>query len=74
MKQRKYTLPRHTNLAKQGARTGAFFIDLAVALAITLGFFFGCFNLIFKSQTKPCADLIEKEELASGLYYKDFDK
>ena len=73
MRQRKYTLPRHTNLAKQGARTGAFFIDLALGFAITLGFFFGCFNLVFKPITKPCTDLIAKEQIKSHLYYKDSD-
>lgn len=73
MRERKYTLPRHTNLAKQGARTGAFFIDLAITLALTLGFFFGCFNLIFRPQVKPCSDLISKEQIKSHLYYEDKD-
>ena len=71
MRERKYTLPRHTNLAKQGARTGAFLIDLAVGLALSVALFFGCFNLIFKSQVKPCRDLVHKEEINSGLYVKD---
>ena len=73
MRQKKYTLPRHTNLAKQGARTGAFFIDIALGFAITLGSFFGCFNLIFKPITKPCTDLIAKEQIKSHLYLKDSD-
>ena len=38
MAQRKYALPRHTLLAKNGARTGAFLIDLGVAIAITMAF------------------------------------
>ena len=68
MNQSKYTLPRHTNLARQGARFGAFIIDLAIAFAISLGFFFGCFKLLFNSKTVPLTENIEREELNSGLY------
>lgn len=68
MSQSKYTLPRHTNLAKQSSRTGAFLIDVAIAFAITLAFFFGCFNLIFKSKTDVLTSNIEQEQLNSGLY------
>ena len=71
MRERKYTLPRHTNLAKQGSRTGAFFIDIAIGFAITLAFVFGCFNLIFKSQTEPCEKILEKAETECGLLAKD---
>lgn len=68
MSQSKYTLPRHTNLAKQSSRTGAFLIDIAIAFAIALAFFFGCFQLIFKSKTDTLISNIEKEQLNSGLY------
>ena len=71
MREKKYTLPRHTNLAKQGSRTGAFFVDLALLLALTLAFFYGCFNLIFNKVTKSYAEYVDKEEIYSGLYYKD---
>lgn len=76
MRERKYTLPRHTNLAKQGARTGAFFIDLAIGVALTLAFYFGCFNLIFKSKVTTCQNIVDKEKEASGLFIKkdgDYD-
>ena len=71
MRQRKYTLPRHTNLANQGPRIGAFFIDLAITLAITLGFIFGCFRFVFASKTKPLDAKIEETRLASYLFYKN---
>ena len=71
MRQRKYTLPRHTNLAKQGARTGAFFIDLAIFLAFTLAFFFGCFKLIFNFKIKPNQQYIYNERIYSALYEED---
>ena len=71
MRERKYTLPRHTNLARQGARTGAFFIDIALGFAITLAFVFGCFNLIFKSKVEPSEKIIEKAETECGLLAKD---
>lgn len=67
----KYTLPRHTNLAKQGSRIAAFLIDLASFLAVTIAFYAGCFNLIFKSETKPRVDAIHQEEVNSHLRYKD---
>lgn len=71
MRQRKYTLPRHTNLARQGSRTGAFFIDLAVFGAFTLVFLFGCFQFIFNPVAKPYKTDLEKEQLNSHLRSKD---
>ena len=73
MSQRKYTLPRHTNLAKQSSRIGAFFIDLAIAGAITLVFLYGVFNFIFKSQTDSLRANIYQEQLNSGLFVKNSD-
>ena len=68
MKERKYSLPRHTNLASEGPRIGAFLIDLAIALAITLGLFFGCFSFIFKNKTDSLQASIKEERLASHLF------
>lgn len=68
MRERKYTLPRHTNLASEGPRIGAFLIDLAITLAITLGLFFGCFSFIFKNKTDTLQSQIKDERIASGLF------
>ena len=45
--QKKYTLPRHTNLATQSSRIGAFFIDLACLFVLFLVLFYGCSAQIF---------------------------
>ena len=71
MRQRKYALPRHTILAKQGPRTGAFLVDLALVLALTFGFVFAIFRPIFKNRVNSDLALIEKEQLNSGLYVKN---
>ena len=71
MAQKKYTLPRHTNIAQQGSRIGAFLIDLAIFVAITLGFFFGCFQFVFASKTKPLAANLKEERIASQLFYEN---
>lgn len=71
MRERKYTLPRHTVLAKQGARTGAFLVDLAIVLALTFGFVFAIFRPIFKNRVNGDLALIEKEQINSGLYIKN---
>ena len=71
MAERKYTLPRHTILAKQGPRTGAFLIDLASVVALTLAFVFAIFRPIFKSRVNSDLALIEKEQINSGLYIKN---
>ena len=74
MAQRKYTLPRHTILAKQGARTGAFLVDLALTLVLTFVFVFGVFRPIFKKRVNGDLALIEKEQINSGLYLKNEEK
>ena len=71
MRQRKYTLPRHTNLAKNGARTGAFLIDLAITLAVTLLFVFAMFRPIFKNKVNGYQATIKEESISSGLYVKN---
>ena len=71
MRQRKYTLPRHTNLASQGSRIGAFIVDLAIAVAITVAFIFGVFQFVFKFKTVPLNQRIEEERISSHLFYKD---
>ena len=71
MARKKYTLPRHTNLAKQGARTGAFFVDLALLVALSLAFVFAIFMPIFRPKMNECNDLIDHERINSGLYYKN---
>lgn len=73
MRAKKYTLPRHTNLAGQGPRLGAFFIDLALALAISLGFLFGVFQFVFKSKIEPLGKKIDEERIQSYLFYKNKD-
>ena len=71
MKQRKYTLPRHTNLAKQSSRTGAFFIDLAIFGALLLGLLFGCFRFILNPVAQPYKDELEQEQINSHLRFRD---
>lgn len=71
MAKRKYTLPRHTILAKNSSRTGAFLIDLAISLAISLVLVFGCFNFIFKSTTEKFDNQITQEKLNSGLFIEN---
>ena len=71
MRQRKYTLPRHTNLANNGSRNGAFFIDLAICGALIILFVFAMFRPIFKSKVNHYKSIIEEESLASGLYIKN---
>jgi len=71
MVHKKYTLPRHTNLANQGPRIGAFLIDLAIAFALALGLFFGCFQFVFKFKTAPLEKKIVNERISSHLFYKD---
>ncbi len=73
MRVKKYTLPRHTNLAGQGPRLGAFFIDLAIAVALTLVFLFGIFQFVFKSTIKPLSTRIDEVRVESHLFYKNKD-
>lgn len=71
MKQRKYTLPRHTNLAKQSSRTGAFLIDVAVFGAFIIAFLFGCFRLILNPKAAPYKEELKTEQINSHLRYLD---
>ena len=71
MRQRKYTLPRHTNLAKQSSRIGAFLIDLAVLAVITLVLLYGCFQFAFKSLIKPIESEVNQEKLNTHLFHAD---
>lgn len=71
MKQRKYTLPRHTNLAKQGSRIGAFLVDFAIFLAFTMAFLFGCFRFILKPTIAPAKEELATEQINSHLSYRD---
>ncbi|MBQ0009313.1 MAG: RDD family protein [Firmicutes bacterium] len=71
MKQRKYTLPRHTNLAKQSSRTGAFLIDVAVFGVFLIAFLFGCFRLILNPVAEPYKKELETEQVNSHLRYRD---
>lgn len=71
MRQRKYALPRHTILAKQGARTSAFLVDFAITLVITMVFVFALFRPVFKKRDSAYVSTYELERLNSGLYIKD---
>ena len=73
MRQRKYTLPRHTNLARQSTRTSAFFVDLALTLALTFGFVYAIFMPIFRPKMNHYNNVIEEERINSGLFYKNED-
>lgn len=68
MAQKKYTLPRHTNLANQGPRIGAFLVDLAVFVALTLLLLFACFRFVFAFKTKPLKQAITSERFATHLF------
>lgn len=68
MRQKKYTLPRHTNLANQGPRLGAFLVDLAIAVAISLGLIFFCFRYVFKSKVNPLQNKMDEIRLSSKLF------
>ena len=69
MRQRKYTLPRHTILAGQGPRVGAFLIDLATSLALFLAFLFGCFRFVFNFKTQPLGAKLDDERIKSALFF-----
>ena len=71
MSQKKYTLPRHTILAKQSSRLSAFLVDLALGLIITAIFFMGVFRPIFNKRITSYVEILDKEKLNSGLYIKD---
>ena len=69
----KHTLPRHTNLASQGLRIVAAIVDFAITLAVTLVFYFGCFNLILNSSTSHYRDTLNNYEVESHLKIRNED-
>ena len=68
MAHKKYTLPRHTNLAKLGPRIGAFLVDLAISFGLALGFYFGAFQFVFKSRVNEIVGIVTQEKINSKLY------
>ena len=68
MSQKKYTLPRHTNLAKQGTRTSAFLVDLAITLLFVVFFVFAVIRPITKNKRNEYNSFIDAARLESGLY------
>ena len=70
---KKYTLPRHTNLASQGLRITAAIVDFAIAFAIALVFYFAGFNLILKNSTQNLSDQLNQYQVDSHLKIKKDD-
>jgi uncharacterized RDD family membrane protein YckC len=70
------TLPRHTILAKQSSRVGAFFVDLAFSLLYFLVLFYGCFNLVFSTcfTNELVAERSTYEYNSHLVYYNDVKK
>ena len=68
MAQKKYTLPRHTNLAKQSTRTSAFLVDLAITLLFVVFFVFAVIRPITKNKRNEYNSFIDAARLESGLY------
>ena len=71
MATKKYTLPRHTNLAKQGTRTSAFLVDLAISLLLVVFFVFAVFRPIFKNKINSYNAKMDEIRLDSGLYIEN---
>ena len=71
MRQKVYTLPRHTNLASQGLRITACIVDFAITLALTLGFLFGIFQFVFAKPLGKYNDLLNKYQTESHLRVVD---
>ena len=73
--QKKYSLPRHTNLANLSTRFGAFFIDLAILAALTILAMFGAQNIYWFNGgydiNKQMVDYTLESEL---VYVKTDDK
>ena len=70
---RKYTLPRHTNLASQGLRIVASIVDFAIALALTLLFYFAGANLIISNSTTALRGQIDNYKVESHLELRKED-
>ena len=73
MAKKAQTLPRHTNLASQSLRLVSAIVDIAIGLALTFAFFFGCFNLIFSSRTNELKAQVEQYRLDSHLQVRKED-
>ena len=71
MQNKKYTLPRHTNLASQGLRITAAIVDFAIALALSLVFYFAAANPILRNATSQLANRIDNYQLESHLKIKN---
>ncbi len=71
MAKRKYTLPRHTVLARQGSRIGAFLMDLVILIVSVSAFFALIFNNVFFSTRAPYQANLQQEQLNSNLRHKD---
>lgn len=71
MARKTQTLPRHTNLASQSMRLVASIVDIAIGLAITFAFYFGCFNLIFANKTNTLLEQVEAYRIESHLQVRD---
>ena len=73
MRKTSQSLPRHTNLASQGLRFVATIVDIAIGLAITLVFYFACFNLILSNTTNELRETMDTYRLESHLQIKRED-
>ena len=73
MLNRKRTLPRHTVLAGQGNRIGAFLADFAMMATAFVLLFLGFSKLVFASVTNPLQDQQNLEEYNAGLIVRDGD-
>lgn len=67
MPNRKHTLPRHTSLAKQGSRVGAFLFDSLLFLVGVITLFATLFALIFNPIVKPVNKVYVDEQINTGL-------
>ena len=70
---KKHTLPRHTNLASQGLRVVAAIVDFAIALAMTLLFYFAGANLIVSASTVDLRNKIDDYKVESHLEVRKED-
>lgn len=70
---KKHTLPRHTNLASQGLRVVAAIVDFAIALAMTLLFYFAGANLIVSASTVDLRNKIDNYKVESHLEVRKED-
>lgn len=73
MPMKKYTLPRHTNLASQGLRITSAVVDFAIALALTLLFYFAGANLILNKTTSHLNDELVNYQVDSHLKVRNED-